>query len=791
MLVKRFTKEEIKEAVWNCGNEKAPGPDGFSFKFLKHFWILFETDFYAILDYFYVHGKINRGCNSSFITLIPKISDPQFINKFRPISLIGCISKVISKILATRLKGVIGSVVSDVQTAYIEGRSILEGPLIVNEIVSWAKKTKRQAMLFKVDFEKAFDSLNWGFLESVLSQMGFPALWRKWVTGILSSARTSILVNGSPTLEFDIQKGVRQGDPLSPLLFIIAMEALHVATVSALESGIYKGLKVANTGPTISHLLYADDALFVGEWTEENFHNLARMLRCFHLSSGLKVNFSKSQLYGVGVNDVDITRMATILDCKRGSFPFTYLGLPVGANMGLIKNWQPIVERFENKLSIWKARTLSFGGRVTLIKAVLGNLPTYFFSLFNAPVEVLKRLEKIRRKFLWGGCLENNKVSWVPWFKVIAPVEQGGLGIGSLTATNKALMVKWCVRFKNESSHFWVRVIKAIHEGIRGKSPIPLKGSIGGVWKNIVNMGRKSSHQHIDVQNKLTLKLGCGNNVYFWLDKWLGNFTLRARYPNLFMRESNKHCSVKQRYTITNEKVEWLWGSTNDLTEAGVMEEWNDCLRLLEGQNVGSKSDKWWWLSGDSAEPFQVSDLRNELDKIQLIPETKVLKWLTWLPKKVNCFMWRVVLNRIPTREALARRNITLPSVSCVLCNMVEESADHLLVTCQYAQQVWVAISLWIKIPLPRYLLSVVELLEFAQQQQQLSVNKKKAVYTIFATACWLLWRTRNDQIFNNKPKQVQKLVGEIKALSFLWINSRSKKLKIDWKTWCEFKVAW
>ncbi|KAJ0853894.1 putative reverse transcriptase zinc-binding domain-containing protein [Helianthus annuus] len=254
--------------------------------------------------------------------------------------------------------------------------------------------------------------------------------------------------------------------------------------------------------------------------------------------------------------------------------------------------------------------------------------------------------------------------------------------------------------------------------------------------------------------------------------------------------ESHKHCNVKQRYTITNEKTEWFWGSINALTETGVTEEWEDCLRLLESQNMGSKSDEWWWLSEDSAKPFQVGELRNELDKMQVILETKMLKWLYWLPRKINCFMWRVVLNRIPTREALARRNITLPSASCVLCNLVEESADHLLVTCQYAQQVWVAISLWFKMPLPRYLLSVVELLEFAQQQQ-LADNKKKVIYTIIASVCWLLWRTRNDLIFNNKYKQVQKIIGEIKALSFLWINSRSKNLKIDWKTWCEFKVAW
>ncbi|KAJ0469380.1 putative reverse transcriptase zinc-binding domain-containing protein [Helianthus annuus] len=287
-------------------------------------------------------------------------------------------------------------------------------------------------------------------------------------------------------------------------------------------------------------------------------------------------------------------------------------------------------------------------------------------------------------------------------------------------------MVKWCVRFKNETSQLWVRVIKAIHEGTRGVSSIPLKSSIGGVWKNIVHMGRNSNNLHIDVQNRLKLKQGCGDNIYFWLDKWIGNSTLRTRFPNLYALESNKHCMVKQRYTIANERIVWFWGSTNVLTETAAIEEWNDCLRLLDGQNIGSNSDEWWWLSGDSVEPFQVSELRKELDKMHVILETKALRWLSWLPKKINCFMWRVVLNRIPTREALARRNITLPSATCALCDLVEESADHLLITCQYAQQVWVATSLWTKIPLPRYLLSVVELLEFAQQQQSNRKRKRR-----------------------------------------------------------------
>ncbi|MFS7909556.1 putative RNA-directed DNA polymerase [Helianthus anomalus] len=304
----------------------------------------------------------------------------QSVNNYRPINLIGCISKIVSKILAKRMKCVIGSVVSDTQTAYIEGRSILDGPLMVNEIVSWTKSSKRKAMLFKVDFEKAFDSINWGFLDSVMSQMAFPTLWRKWVMGILSSARMSVLVNGSPTLEFNIQRGVRQGDPLSPLLFIIAMEALHITMESAKEMGIFKGVCTPNN----SHLLYVDDVLFIGEWSECNFHNLARILRCFHFSSELKVNFMKSQLYGVGVDNGELSWVASILGCKTGTYPFVYLGLPVDANMGLVKKWRLIMEKFESKLSLWKARTLSFGGRMTLIKAVLGNLPTYYFSLLKS-----------------------------------------------------------------------------------------------------------------------------------------------------------------------------------------------------------------------------------------------------------------------------------------------------------------------------------------------------------------------------------------------------------------------
>ncbi|KAI3720995.1 hypothetical protein L2E82_31996 [Cichorium intybus] len=403
------------------------------------------------------------------------------LSDYRPISLIGCIYKILAKALAVRLKSVIGEVIGEVQSAYVAGRNILDGPLMINEIHSWLKKSKRKALMFKVDFDKAFDSINWGYLESVLSQMGFGAKWRSWINGCLRSSRASVLVNGSPTQEFDISRGVRQGDPLSPFLFIIAMEGLNVAISSACEKGIYKGLSIPNGGPTISHLFYADDAIFVGEWSQQNIKNLARILRCFHATSGLKVNFAKSKVYGVGVNCGEIDRFAASLGCTAGTFPFMYLGVPVGANMGLKRNWKPIIDRFSSKLSSWKAKTLSLGGRVTLAKAVLGNLPTYYFSLFKAPEGILEELEKKRRRFIWGGNEDKRKICWVSWKKVIGDKSKNGLGLGSLRALNLSLLVKWWWRLRRNPQDLWNRTITGIHNLARKPAHCLSNKSISGV----------------------------------------------------------------------------------------------------------------------------------------------------------------------------------------------------------------------------------------------------------------------------------------------------------------------
>ncbi|KAJ0625065.1 putative RNA-directed DNA polymerase [Helianthus annuus] len=230
--------------------------------------------------------------------------------------------------------------------------------------------------------------------------MGFPPRWVKWVEGVLISARSSVLVNGSPTFDFKCEKGMRQGDPLSPFLFLMVMEALSCMLNKACSLGAFDGFKMSNNGPLISHLLYVDDAIFIGEFSTFNIKNVDRLLRCFHVCSRLKINMFKSCIYGIEVDDLEVIPVASVLGCQIGKIPFVYLGLLVGANMNRINIWRDIFHTVENRLAKWKAISMSIGGRVTLIKSVLESLPTYYFSLYKAPVAVLNGLESIFKKFL-------------------------------------------------------------------------------------------------------------------------------------------------------------------------------------------------------------------------------------------------------------------------------------------------------------------------------------------------------------------------------------------------------
>nr|GEW66941.1 RNA-directed DNA polymerase, eukaryota [Tanacetum cinerariifolium] len=425
-LESEVSNEEIKRAVWDCDTDKAPGPDGFTF-----------------------------GCNSSFIALIPKISDANLVKDFRPISLNGT------------------------------DRRILDGPFILNEVIKWCKVKKKQALIFKVDFEKAYDSVRWDFLNDVLCKFGFSDKWRKWIQCCLQSSKGSIFVNGSPTEEFHFGRGLKQRDPLSLFLFILIMESLHLSFQRVVDAGMFQALKL-DALVNLSHIFYVDDAVFIGQWNDTNITTLVHVLECFFRVSGLKINMRKSKIMGVHVDNAKVSRAAVKLGCLVLKAPFVYLGSIVGGNMNRLHAWNDIMDRIKRRLSKWKMTSLSIGGRLTLVKSVLGSMPIFHMAMFKVPAGVLCTLEKIRSHFFNGHDISSKKVSWVCWKKILAQKDRGGLGMSSLYALNRGMMFKWVWRFLNHDKSLWANVIKAIH-GVDGNIGKRTRTSNKSCWENILS----------------------------------------------------------------------------------------------------------------------------------------------------------------------------------------------------------------------------------------------------------------------------------------------------------------
>jgi hypothetical protein len=277
----------------------------------------------------------------------------------------------------------------------------------------------------------------------LLQHCGFGERWRDWIEWYFDS---QILHFGKWNSEgfFNSSRGIKQGDPLSPLLFVLVMEALSRMVNVTIEQGLLSGFFVGERVPldlVVSHSLFADDTLIFCEAYPEQIQYVRLILLCFEAVSGLRVNLGKSKLIAIGEVD-NIGALANILGCSVAALPMKYLGLPLGATYKATSMWNGVIELMECRLASWKKLYLSKGGWLTLIKSTLSNLPTYYLSLFPVPMSVAKRIEKIQRNFLWGGMGDDQKLHLVSKNQICHPQRAGGLGIRNVHKFNQALMGK-------------------------------------------------------------------------------------------------------------------------------------------------------------------------------------------------------------------------------------------------------------------------------------------------------------------------------------------------------------
>lgn len=380
--------------------------------------------------------------NRAFITLLPKREDAADIMDYRPISLIHSFVKILEKALANKLAARLDELYARNQSAFIKGTCIQDNFTVVQLAVKSLHRSRTPAFFLKLDVAKAFDSVAWQFLLEVLERRGFGPRWRYWITSILASSSTQILINGAPGDIIWHARGLWQGDPISPMLFILVIDILSALMKAAESVRLLESFSNAGIKHRLS--LFADDMVMFIRPRRTELKVVASMLQLFGEASGLHVNLGKSQIIPIRCGtEIDQTFVED-LPCLLGMFPCSYLGLPLGPGSVRKEDLQKMVDSVANHLLGWKGRLLYEGGRIIWIKSVLMATSVYQMLPFDLKPWVIHKIEQICQDFLWKG-MEHATAGdcKVAWELVCRPTKYGGLGIHNLRLLNASLQARW------------------------------------------------------------------------------------------------------------------------------------------------------------------------------------------------------------------------------------------------------------------------------------------------------------------------------------------------------------
>ncbi|KAJ9709030.1 hypothetical protein PVL29_000829 [Vitis rotundifolia] len=591
--------------------------------------------------------------------------------------------------------------------------------------------------------------------------MGFGSRWREWIWWCISTAKFSVLVNGVPAGFFSNSKGLRQGDPLSPYLFVLGMEVLSALIRRAAAGGFFAGCRLQGRGGAelnVSHLLFADDTVIFCEAKTEYLASLSWILAWFEAASGLRINLAKSELIPVGEID-NIEEMAVELGCKVGSLPSIYLGLPLGAHHKASSMWDRVEERMRKKLACWKRQYISKGGRLTLIKSTLASSPIYQLSLFRMPKLVAKRLEKIQRDFLWGGGSLEKKIHLINWEVVCTQKAKGGLGIRKIETLNKALLGKWIWRFASDRDILWKKVIgtKYGKEGFGWRTKGTRETYGVGVWKEIL----KEANWCWDY---LMFKVGKGTRVSFWTDHWCGNTSLSLMFPQLFALLVQRNATVEDVWDSSLGQGGWNLIFSRDFND-WELDLIGDLLILLRGFRTSSEEDSVFWKEGNHG-TFRVKDAFRLLDAPNDTAFPVKCIWVDKVPTKVAFFAWEASWGKILTLDRIQRRGWQLANC-CFLCGCTEENVNHILVHCTVARTLWDIVLALVGVhwAFPEKVKEVL----WSWRGSFVGRKRKRIWNSIPLCIFWTVWKERNRLAFRGGHLDTQKLKNSFVCNLWSW----------------------
>ncbi|XP_048494745.1 uncharacterized protein LOC125494904 [Beta vulgaris subsp. vulgaris] len=727
-LTKSVTFEEVKLVVFQMGSLKAPGPDGIPAQFYQQYWSTVGTDIWKAVSHFFSTGYILREWNYTNICLIPKTERPEEASQFRPISLCNVIYKIISKVISNRLKPILRELISPFQNAFVPGRQMVDNCLIAHELVNNIKQTtsgKQYLAALKIDMFKAYDKVDWDFLDWLLAQMRIPSKCRHWIMQCVTTVSYSIIVNGEPTSRFYPTCGLRQGDPLSSYLFILVMDVLSRMLTNGIADKSFEGIKISRLGPSVSHLFFADDSLIFFKANPKSCDGVKNIVSEFSRLSGEVINYHKSLImFSPNTPHNSRQQMRALINTPVADSLGKYLGANIEVNGRNTRLYHPLVEKVEKKLSSWHNLSLSLAGRIILINSILSMLSLNILSTFLIPKTIANRLNSIFARFLWAGTSDKKPIYWKGKSTLELPKSSGGLGIRNVHLFNKALLAKQAVRIHN-SSHSLIA-----HLAVQ------------------------------DCEGGFTKIIGDGSDTKILEDKWVTGEPIKLK-TGIQLQERGIR-TVKDLFVVNQKRwnSELIWklfvpeSSTRILTTYIPKEHIQDYYAWSESRHGDFRvKDAYVFLLGLRGGPQSNCSHRRFWSKL----------WASDLRPKWKIFIWRLLQNSLAVNCNLAKRNIPI-SVNCSICHQFPEDEKHLFRDCDTSSRIWSASVLGINtrssvyIPLGDWIRNFLHLF---WREDGLNSERVRE----FVTTLWSIWLYRNNIVFNNLTEHPMAIFQKKKIL--------------------------